>query len=41
MKVFYFENTGVNDVVLNEEESAHAVRVLRLKENDEAFLIDG
>ncbi len=41
MKVFYFENTGGNEIVLNEEESAHAIRVLRLKENDEVFLIDG
>lgn len=41
MKVFYFENTGSDDILLNEEESAHAVRVLRLKEEDEVFLIDG
>lgn len=41
MKVFYFENTGQNEILLSEEESAHAVRVLRLQENDEVFLIDG
>jgi 16S rRNA (uracil1498-N3)-methyltransferase len=41
MKVFYVENTTSNEIILNEEESAHAIRVLRLKENDEIYLIDG
>ena len=41
MKVFYFQNTGAQEIVLNEEESVHAVRVLRLKEQDEVHLIDG
>ncbi|MFM7022013.1 MAG: 16S rRNA (uracil(1498)-N(3))-methyltransferase [Flavobacteriales bacterium] len=41
MKVFYFHNTNEERVILDEEESAHAVRVLRLKEGDEVHLIDG
>lgn len=41
MKVFYFENIENNLVTLTEEESAHAVRVLRLKEGEEVSLIDG
>jgi len=41
MKVFYFENTGEKQIILNEDESTHAVRVLRLKEEEEVFLIDG
>jgi 16S rRNA (uracil1498-N3)-methyltransferase len=41
MKVFYFHNTGEQTIVLDEEESVHAVRVLRLKESDEVHLIDG
>jgi len=41
MKVFYFQNTGEQKIILDEEESIHAIRVLRLKENDEVHLIDG
>ncbi len=41
MKVFYCTNINENKALLDEEESGHAVRVLRLTEGNEVHLIDG
>jgi len=40
MQLFYTPDIMQNQI-LSEEESAHATRVLRLKEGDEIFLVDG
>ena len=39
MHLFYTPN--IKDLFLDKEESRHCVKVLRLKENDKIFLIDG
>jgi 16S rRNA (uracil1498-N3)-methyltransferase len=41
MNVFYLDNFNISDCLLNEEESGHAIRVLRLKENDAIIAVDG
>lgn len=41
MEIFYSRNIDGNICRLDEEESAHCVRVLRHRENDEIFVIDG
>jgi 16S rRNA (uracil1498-N3)-methyltransferase len=41
MHIFYTPNIDSDEFVLNEEESKHCVRVLRLKEQDTISLIDG
>ena len=41
MQLFYVPNLSGAEVILDETESKHAVRVLRLKEDDEIELIDG
>lgn len=41
MHIFYTPDINQNDYVLTEEESKHCVRVLRLKEQDAVYLIDG
>lgn len=41
MEVFYSKNIDGNTCRLDEEESGHCVRVLRHRENDEIFVIDG
>ena len=41
MQLFYVPNISGAEVILNETESKHAVRVLRLKEGDEIELVDG
>ncbi len=41
MQLFYIPNITGNEVVLNETESKHAVRVLRLTEGSRVQLIDG
>ncbi|QIA07940.1 16S rRNA (uracil(1498)-N(3))-methyltransferase [Draconibacterium halophilum] len=41
MQLFYVPTISGAEVVLNETESKHAVRVLRLKENDDIELVDG
>lgn len=41
MEVFYSNNVDGHVCTLNEEESAHCVRVLRHREGDEIFVIDG
>ena len=41
MNIFYLPEIHSTDVVLSEEESAHAVKVLRLKENDQVTLVNG
>jgi 16S rRNA (uracil1498-N3)-methyltransferase len=41
MHIFYTPTIDSNEYVLDEEESKHCVRVLRLKEQDPVFLIDG
>ena len=41
MEVFYSNNVDGRVCTLNEEESAHCVRVLRHREGDEIFVIDG
>ena len=42
-KIFYTPTIQPNDTIftLNEEESSHAIKVLRMKTNDEVTLIDG
>jgi 16S rRNA (uracil1498-N3)-methyltransferase len=39
--IFYTPDIDAQQYTLHEEESAHAVRVLRLKENDRITLVDG
>lgn len=41
MQLFYVPDISGKEVILNETESKHAIRVLRLKEGDEIQLIDG
>ena len=41
MQLFYIPDISGAEVILNETESKHAIRVLRLKEGDEIELIDG
>jgi 16S rRNA (uracil1498-N3)-methyltransferase len=41
MNVFYLPEFQSGDIILNEEESGHAVKVLRMKENDPVLLVDG
>ncbi len=41
MQLFYVPDISGAEVILNETESKHAIRVLRLKEGDEIELIDG
>lgn len=41
MQLFYFPCISGDKVILNDSESKHAIRVLRLKEGDEVELIDG
>lgn len=41
MNVFYLPEFQPGEIILNEEESGHAVKVLRMKENDPVFLVDG
>jgi 16S rRNA (uracil1498-N3)-methyltransferase len=41
MHIFYQPNLSTNEILLNEEESKHCVRVLRMKMGDEVQLIDG
>jgi 16S rRNA (uracil1498-N3)-methyltransferase len=41
MNVFYLPDFQSGDIILNEEESGHAVKVLRMKENDPVLLVDG
>ena len=41
MQLFYVPNISGAEVILNETESKHAIRVLRLSESDEIELIDG
>jgi 16S rRNA (uracil1498-N3)-methyltransferase len=41
MQLFYFPDISGNNCTLSEEESKHAVRVLRLKEKDIIYLVDG
>lgn len=41
MNIFYQSDLSVQINTLNEEESKHCLRVLRLKENDRIHLIDG
>ncbi len=41
MHIFYTPDIISKDYVLNEQESTHASRVLRLKDGDEVLLIDG
>ena len=41
MPVFYTNHISVREAVLNEEESRHMTRVLRLRENDRIDLVDG
>jgi 16S rRNA (uracil1498-N3)-methyltransferase len=41
MQLFYTPNTITDSYTLNIEESAHCIRVLRLREGDEIFLTDG
>ncbi len=41
MQLFYIPNILGNQVILNETESKHAVRVLRLSEGSQVQLIDG
>jgi 16S rRNA (uracil1498-N3)-methyltransferase len=41
MHIFYVPDIPSDRVILNGEESGHAVRALRLKENDPVTLVDG
>ena len=41
MQLFYVPDISGAEVILNETESKHAIRVLRLKEGDKIELIDG
>lgn len=41
MQLFYIPNISGNEVILNESESKHAIRVLRLTEGSQVQLIDG
>lgn len=41
MHIFYTPFLQSGEIVLNEEESKHCIRVLRLKEQDIVYLIDG
>lgn len=41
MHIFYTPGISSDDYYLNEEESKHCIRVLRLKEHDGIYLIDG
>ena len=41
MQLFYVPNISGTEVVLNETESKHAVRVLRIKEGDKVQFVDG
>ena len=41
MNIFYTPDISSENYILNEEESKHCVRVLRLKKGDEIFLVDG
>lgn len=41
MHVFYQPDLSVDQLYLNEEESKHCVRVLRMKKGDDVFLADG
>jgi 16S rRNA (uracil1498-N3)-methyltransferase len=41
MNIFYQPGITSGDVILNEEESRHAVRVLRLTKGDPLILVDG
>lgn len=41
MQLFYVPDIAGNEVILNETESKHAVKVLRLSEGDSVQLIDG
>jgi 16S rRNA (uracil1498-N3)-methyltransferase len=41
MHVFYQPDLSANDILLNEEESKHCIRVLRMKTGDEVHLADG
>ncbi|MFN8258664.1 MAG: 16S rRNA (uracil(1498)-N(3))-methyltransferase [Bacteroidales bacterium] len=41
MHIFYTPGLISNEYCLNEEESRHCIRVLRLKENDIVYLADG
>lgn len=41
MHIFYSPNIGDDTFFLEEEESKHAVRVLRLKEKDKIIVVDG
>lgn len=41
MHIFYTPDISGNEYLLNEQESKHAIRVLRLGEGDEVLLIDG
>ena len=41
MQLFFVPTTSGSEIILSETESKHAVRVLRLKENDDIELVDG
>ncbi|HLG03943.1 MAG TPA: RNA methyltransferase PUA domain-containing protein, partial [Bacteroidia bacterium] len=41
MNIFYIPELTTETVVLDEDESKHAIRVLRLKKGDEVVLVDG
>jgi 16S rRNA (uracil1498-N3)-methyltransferase len=41
MHVFYQPDLSSNEILLNEEESKHCIRVLRMKKDDEVHLADG
>jgi 16S rRNA (uracil1498-N3)-methyltransferase len=41
MNIFYIPEISSGEIIMNEEESGHAVKVLRMKENDLLLLVDG
>ena len=41
MQIFYTPDISGIEYFLNEEESKHAIRVLRMKTNDEIYMVDG
>ena len=41
MNIFYLPEIRSDEVCLSEEESGHAVKVLRLREDDPVVLVDG
>jgi 16S rRNA (uracil1498-N3)-methyltransferase len=41
MELFYFPVISGSELILNEEESKHCIRVLRLRKDDKIYLTDG